>query len=183
MSHFETLPVTVDEIRRATDRDQVLSRVKNCIMRGWTYNTDCTLDPFFSRRNELSLHQGCIVWGMRVVVPQKLRQLLLDELHEGHLGVVKVKTLARNYVWWPKIGKDIELMLKVCAGCQKNRNMPPEALIHPWKYPDKPWKRIHVDFAGPFLGSMFLIMVDSYSKWPIVKQMRTTTAAQTIEVM
>ena len=40
-----------------------------------------------------------------------------------------------------------------------------------------------MDFAGPFLGSMFLIIVDSYSKWPIVKQMRKTTSSQTIEVL
>ena len=132
MSHFEKLPVTVEEIRRATDHDRVLSRVKDSIRRGWSNNTDNILDPYFSRRDELSLHQGCIIWGMRVVIPQKLRQRLLEELHEGHLGMVKVKTLARNYVWWPKIDKDIEQMIKCCAGCQQNRNMPPEAPIHPW---------------------------------------------------
>lgn len=183
MSHFESLPVTVDEIRRATDHDPVLSRVKDSIRRGWSYNTDNMLDSYFSRRDELSLHQGCIIWGMRVVVPLKLRQRILDELHEGHLGMVKVKSLARNYVWWPKIDQEIEKLIKRCAGCQQNRNIPPEAPIHPWEYPDKPWKRIHVDFAGPFLDSMFLIIVDSYSKWPVVKQMRKTTATQTIEVM
>ena len=40
-----------------------------------------------------------------------------------------------------------------------------------------------MDFAEPFLGSMFLIIVDSYLKWPIVKQMRKTTASQTTEIM
>ena len=152
-------------------------------MRGWSKNTDYILDPFFSRRDELSIHQGCIIWGIRVVIPQKLRQCMLDELHEGHLGIVKLKTLAPNYVWWPKLDKELEELIKHCTGCQQNRNMPPESPNHPWEYPDKPWKRIHVDFAGPFLGSMFLIIVDSYSKWPIVAQMKKTTASNTIEIM
>ena len=175
--------MTADEIRRATDRDPILVRVKDSISRGWSYNTDNILDPYFSRRSELTLHQGCVIWGFRVVVPEKLRSRIIEELHEGHVGVVKVKALARNYVWWPKIDREIEELTKSCAGCQQNRNSPPEAPIHPWEYPDKPWTRIHVDFAGPFLGSMFLIIVDSYSKWPIVKQMRKTTSSQTIEVL
>ena len=120
---------------------------------------------------------------IRVVIPQKLRQRVLDELHEDHLGIVKMKALARNYDWWPKTDKELKELIKHCAGCQQNRNMPPESPIHPWEYPDKPWKRIHVDFAGPFLGSMFLIIVDSYSKWPIVKQMKTTTASKTTKIM
>ena len=39
------------------------------------------------------------MWGIRVIVPTTLRNKVLDELHEGHLGVVKMKTLARGFVW------------------------------------------------------------------------------------
>ncbi len=78
---------------------------------------------------------------------------------------------------------EIETLTKSCSGCQLTKKQAPEAPIHPWEYPEKPWSRIHVDFAGPFLGSMFLVIVDAYSKWPVVKQMKTTTATQTIEVL
>lgn len=64
-----------------------------------------------------------------------------------------------------------------------HRNVAPEAPIHSWEFPDKPWQRIHVDFAGPFLGSMFLIIVDAHSKWPEVFKMKKTTASHTIEIM
>ena len=43
-----------------------------------------------------------------------------------------------------------------------------------------PMERIHVDFAGPMEGSMFMIVVDAYSKWPEVVQMKTTTSTATI---
>ena len=39
------------------------------------------------------------------------------------------------------------------------------APLHPWEWPGKPWSRIHIDYAGPFQGRMFLVIVDSHSKW------------------
>ena len=29
---------------------------------------------------------------------------------------------------------------------------------------ERPWQQIHIDFAGPFLSKMFLIVVDAFSK-------------------
>ena len=52
---------------------------------------------------ELMVHQGYILWGIRVVIPDKLQDRVLEKLHDGHLGVVKMKVLARSYVWWPYI--------------------------------------------------------------------------------
>ena len=53
------------------------------------------------------MHDGCIVWGARVVVPPQGRQAVLQELHEGHLGITKMKALARMHVCWPRIDKEI----------------------------------------------------------------------------
>ncbi|KAL1470421.1 hypothetical protein MTO96_040447 [Rhipicephalus appendiculatus] len=55
------------------------------------------------------------MFGMRVIVPGKLRSFLLDELHEGHPGIVRSKQLARSYVWWPSIEADLEHRVKACA--------------------------------------------------------------------
>lgn len=43
--------------------------------------------------------------------------------------------------------------------------LPPKALLHPWEWPERPWSRLHADFAGPFMGHYFLLVVDAYSKW------------------
>ena len=64
--------------------------------------------------------------------------------------------------------------------CQSVRNSPPVAPLHPWCWPTRPWQRIHVDFAGPLLGRSYLIVVDVYSKWPEVVEMRSTTTSATI---
>ena len=70
---------------------------------------DEILKPYYSRRNELTMFQGCVMWGCRIVIPKKLRSAVLNELHTGHLRVVKMKTLAQNYVWWPKMDLEIEI--------------------------------------------------------------------------
>ena len=52
---------------------------------------------------------------------------------------------------------------------------------HPWLWPTKPWRRIHIDFAGPFLKRMFLLVTDAHSKWPEIIEMASTTSTRTIE--
>ncbi len=63
------------------------------------------------------------------------------------------------------------------------QKMPKAAPLHPWEWPAKPWQRIHVDFAGPFLNTTFLAVVDAHSKWPEVFTMSSTTSGHTIQVL
>ena len=100
-----------------------------------------------------------------MVIPNKLQDRVLEELHDGHLGVVKMETLTRSYVWWPNINAQLEELAKACSGCQQN-SMPTKASLHPWEWATTPWQRIHIDYAGPFQNSMFIVVVDALSKWP-----------------
>ena len=118
-----------------------------------------------------------------MIVPNKLRAQILEELHEGHLGIVKMKSLSRGFAWWPGIDHDIEELAKECSGCQKTQRNPAKAPLHAWEWPAKPWQRIHVDYAGPFMGQMFLVAVDAHSKWPEVIPTTTATSTQTIDIL
>ena len=93
------------------------------------------------------------------------REAVLQELHEGHPGMTKMKALACMYVWWPSMEKNIETTVRTCAECQMVRAAPPVAPLHPWKWPTRPWARLHLDYANPFLGKMFLVLIDAHSKW------------------
>ena len=77
---------------------------------GWpeSIGDDAELRPYFCRQEELSVQSGCILWGARVVVPLKARERVIDMIHEGHPGIVRMKMFARNYVWWPKLDQDLE---------------------------------------------------------------------------
>lgn len=77
--------------------------------------------------------------------------------------------------------QEIENMVKQCSDCQQSRPSPPTAPLHPWCWPTRPWTRLHVDFAGPMEGKMFLIVIDAHSKWIEVFPMATATALTTIQ--
>ena len=181
-TQFEPLPVTSEAVARETRRDPVLARVYKSVVKGWSVRVSRD-KPHYERRNELTVYLGCILWGMRVVIPKKLQDRVLEELHDGHLGIVKMKALARSYVWWPNISGQLEELAKACSGCQHNQKMPTKAPLHPWEWATAPWQRIHIDYAGPFQNSMFLIVVIAHSKWLEVIPVRSTTSSSTIEVL
>ena len=74
-----------------------------------------------------------------------------------------MKSLARMYVWWPELDADIEETVRGCEECQLTQSSPPVAPLHPWKWPARSWTRLHLDCVGPFLGKMFLVLIDAHS--------------------
>ena len=114
---------------------------------------------------------------------QALRQQILSELHSGHFGIVKMKSTARLHVWWPKINSDIETLAKSRHSCQREGKSPPQRIVHPWVWPVKPMQLVYVDFAAPFMGRTFFLVVDAHSKWVEIIEMKSTTTTATIEVL
>ena len=92
-----------------------------------------------------------------------------------------MKNVARSYVWWRCIDRDIKNVAGNCDGCLQTRSRPSAVVLHPWQLAERPWQRIHIDFAGPFMQSMFLIVIDAFSKWPEVVVMNSATTARTID--
>ena len=81
----------------------------------WPDQWDPVLKPFNSRRQELTVEAGCLLWGIRVIVPEKLRTAVLEELRTSHLGIVRMKSLACLHVWWPVIKRNIEETVHSCS--------------------------------------------------------------------
>ena len=78
--------------------------------------------------------------------------------------------------------KDIKELVKGCTVCQETRSSPPVAPLHTWQWPREPWSHIP-DFAGPFMGHKFLVIMDAHSKWLDAHIMSSITSAKTIEVL
>ncbi|XP_023222220.1 uncharacterized protein K02A2.6-like [Centruroides sculpturatus] len=115
---------------------------------------------------EISTHNGILFRGHRVIVPKSLQPAVLQELHSTHIGIVRMKALARNYCYWRNIDSDIENTVKSCKECCDIKKNPTKAPIHKWETPTRNWQRIHIDYAGPFINHYFFIVVDAKSKWP-----------------
>ena len=116
-------------------------------------------------------------------MPPPGQDLILQELHACHSGIARMKTLTRMFVWWPCLDSDIENFVNQCSTCQSQRPTPPAASIRPWKWSTHPWYRLHLDMAGPFLGHMFLVLIDAHSKWLEVRLMPSTTSTAIISTL
>ena len=132
------------------------------MLQGWVDTSDSNLLPYQRWKNELSIEDGCILWGNRVVIPPLDQAKVMDILHERHPGMARMKSLARCYVWWPSMDQELEQKVKECVHCQLVQNLPPQVPSHPWEWPQCPWARLHIDYAGPFMGKMFLVTVDAH---------------------
>ena len=80
------------------------------------------------------------------------------------------------------LNEELEKCVKSCEACQVNRKSQPAAPMHAWTWPSKPWSRIHIDYAGPFMGKMFLVIIDAHSKWMEVHKTASSSAAATIHL-
>lgn len=73
-----------------------------------------------------------------------------------------MKGVGIMFVWWPGMDREIEGMVELCVECRASPSVAP---LQPWQWPTRPWARIHVDYAGPVLGQMLLVVIDAHSKW------------------
>ena len=71
--------------------------------------------------------------------------------------------------------------VKHCVKCQEHQKALAKAPMHPWEWPERPWARVHMDYAGPIQGKMLLVIVDAHSKWLEAHIVHTANSRATIE--
>lgn len=138
--------------------------------------------PYRVIANELC-HIGDVLMRVdRLVVPSKLRTVVLNLAHDGHPGSRMMKSHLRSSVWWPKLDQQVEEFVRNCRGCcLVSAPDAPEPMIRK-PLPSRPWEDIAVDFMGPLPeGQYLLVVVDYYSRFIEVKEMNTISANDTIQ--
>ena len=92
-------PVSASAVALAIPEDVNLRQVMAWCLAGWPdQDPGGAFSPYYLRRDAISMVNGCLLWGERVIVPTKMRQDVLHMLHQGHLGVSRTQALARLYV-------------------------------------------------------------------------------------
>ncbi|KII71554.1 Transposon Ty3-I Gag-Pol polyprotein [Thelohanellus kitauei] len=162
-----------------TENNKTLANVKKYINIGWPAKNKLpeNLLPFYDKRNSLSVEENIVSYNDRMIIPDNLQRAALSILHRGHPGIVAMKSISKRYLWWPGINMDCERIVKSCLSCQENRPKEIETCIYPWTVPVDPWYRIHIDYTGPIDGLLWLVVVDSHSKWvEVVPTLHATSA-------
>ena len=86
------------EIQQETARDTILQALAEIIKEGWPDNikeVPKDLRCFWSYREELGMAHAIIFKGKQVLIPETLREDILTQLHEGHMGIERTRRLAR----------------------------------------------------------------------------------------
>ena len=164
VSFIDELPITASDIAEETSKNSVLSLIYKYVMEGWPQRgVEDNLKPFYHRKDQLTTDQGCLLWGTRVIISKVLQFCLLLELQFTHPGVVKMKLLARSYMWWPKIDCNIEEIVKTCKECTAQCSLPPVTPLHSWPWVNQPMKQLHIDFAEIEGFQVLVIMTSTQS--------------------
>ena len=77
IGQIQALPVTFQHIQKATRRDPVLGKVYHYVIGGWPSHVPDELKLYKNQETELSTENGCLMWGIQVVVPQSLHAQVL----------------------------------------------------------------------------------------------------------
>ncbi|CAI2321053.1 unnamed protein product [Caenorhabditis sp. 36 PRJEB53466] len=161
-----------------------LPEVIKCISRGvWPKKLEGKLKKFSSIKQSLSVVKDCVMMSERVVVPEMLQKTILKQLHEGHPGMVRMKQLARAFVFWPGMDEDIAKVVAACNTCQIHGKTLRKVPLEPWNTPERVWQRVHIDYAGPENGQYYLVVVDAKSKWPEVAIVKSISSVSTVRTL
>ena len=164
----------VQQLRKETTRDPVLSKLKEVILTGWPdLQRQITKDlkPYWSYRDELSVEDGIILkGGEQILIPKMMQQQILEALHAGHQGQNKCRLRAKTSVYWNNISGDIADFVANCSICQEHaRTQQKEPLLQK-DVPPHPWHTLSADLFS-LDGEEYILLVDHYTKYPFVRRM------------
>ena len=186
LAEINTTDANIVKVIQAQLRDPVCIQLKDLLKKDWPYKSDLPVDvqEFYSVRNELCVVDGLLMRGNRMIIPMELRNIMLNKLHEGHMGITKTRRRAQGTMWWPNISSDIEKKIKGCPTCIEHSSNPHEPLL-PSILPDYPWQIISMDLFK-LEGHWYLVVVDHFSRFfelARMDRMRTTDVIKVCKVL
>ena len=160
--------------------DEELVLLKHTIMQGWPSSikqVSHVLQPYWTSREELTVEDGLILKGTRIVIPAKKHEAILKLLHEGQLGLNKCKLHAKDNVYWPGLNDQLEKLVLNCKLClkyshSKCKQEPSLSLVQ--EVPLHPWTKLGTDIFH-FERASHLFVVDYTSRFPVVCKLTSMT--------
>ncbi|UYV61651.1 K02A2.6-like [Cordylochernes scorpioides] len=149
---------------RKQKEDSLCSQLAKYCMSGWPKNkreVDPALRGYWQFQEDLTYQNGLLLRGQIILIPKSLRKDILEKLHQGHFGINKCRSRAKESVWWLGISQEIERMVSSCTKCLKERKPKHEPLM-PSEFPIRPWQKVGMDLFY-LNGRWNLIVCDYYS--------------------
>ena len=182
INSINVMPITCHDIKNHTNMSKDLTELKHFIKYGFPNRlNNQNLKIFQSKANQLSIFDDCIMFGNRVFIPESLRTIVLNQIHDGHPGISAMKSIARSIIWYPNLDIDIENLVKSCNQCMAVAAKPKKSNVQ-WPIPKRVWSRVHIDHFF-FENHICLVVVDALSRYIECEIVKNTSAAETIEAL
>ena len=172
----------LERLKTATHEDEVLQMLTATILEGWpTERALCMaqVTPYFNFRDELSVQDGLIFKGERLVIPASMRAELREALHEAHLGIESCLRRAREAIYWPGMNSDIRHFISSCDVCRTYETKQCKETLKPHDLPSRPWEKLGIDLFTVH-GKDYLVTVDFFSDFWEIDQLASTTSTAII---
>ena len=182
------LPMTEErqeQIRQNTDADEVLPQLKDVIRQGRPEEKQylpAVLTPYFSYRDELSVYNGLIFKGERLVILKTMRQQMKEEVHSSHIGTNGCLRRARECMFWPGMSAEIKEFIAQCEICQTYESRQTKETLMSHELTDRPWEKPAADLFTIY-GTEYLVLVDYFSNFWEVDRLEDTKASTCIRKM
>ena len=165
---IEYMEEDLEHIVWETDNNHTLQELIRLTHEGWPHTSSEIRDdikPYNTYKDEFSIHNKLILKGNRITIPTSLKQDMLDKIHESYLRIVKSKQLARDFLFWPGIEKQIEDKITRCSIYQSFRNIPGVKRLINHSLLDGPYQKVGIDLFE-YEHEQYLIVIDYHSKFP-----------------
>ena len=171
---------SLQQPRLSTQTDDELSILKHTILQGWPKSIKQVppmLHTFWTFREELTIEDGLILKGTRIIIPNNQCKAILKLIHEGHLGLNKCKLRAKETVYWPGLNEQLEDLVLNCELCLKYSTAKCKlepSLTLGQEVPLYPWTKLATDIFH-FESVSYLLIVDYTSWYPVVHKLTSMT--------
>ena len=162
-----------------------MSELQHMIKIGWPdtkEETPHSIRDYWNDRDQLTVTDGIVYKGMRIVVPPSMRKEMLNKIHETHQGMNKCKQKARESLFWPGMNNQIENIVSDCRLCNTYQNQQQSETLKPTSTPKLPWNELGSDIFH-WENKDYLLTVDYYSKYIEVDELKDLSSYTTIEVL
>ena len=179
----ESLPATetqLQRIRQHQEDDKACQQIVLYCQSGWPdkQHLPAVARPYYSVASEISVEQGLMMRGGRIIIPTSLRTEMLSKIHTGHQGITKCRKRARQSIWWPKMSTELEELIKNCMECCREQQQRQQPLI-PFSLPELPWQKVAADLYE-WKQSTYLLVVEYLSRYIEISRLNRQTAEEVI---
>lgn len=187
--------IKLDDVKMESSKDKTIQKAIELTQNGKWFEVKNLNNPDIDKeelqalksvKDELTVYSGTVLLrNDKIVMPKSLRAQAIKLGHEGHQGIVKTKSYIRSKVWFPNLNEHIETAIQGCLACQAStKERAPREPLRMSELPSGPWLNLSADFCGPLgNGEYLLVIVDEYSRYPIVEIIKSVSANTVIPIL